>query len=166
MTPGWACGRWTTSKLLVAFFEARRGQLYGFRWKDWADFKSCAASQAPEFTDQVIGDRRRGDDAVSRWSKTYASGIGAYQRPIVKPVTGTVTVGVAAREAAGGGALADGRDTTGMVSFDVPPASGVEVTAGFEFDVPVRFDIDRIQTSVASFRAGDVPTVPVMEVRV
>jgi enamine deaminase RidA (YjgF/YER057c/UK114 family) len=46
-----------------------------------------------------------------------------------------------------------------------PVSTGVVVTAGFEFDVPVRFDTDRIQTSVASFQAGDAPSVPVVEVR-
>ncbi len=56
--------------------------------------------------------------------------------------------------------------TTGVVTFVTPPDEGVEVYAGFEFDVPVRFDTDRIQTSVASFQAGDVPNVPVVEVRV
>ncbi|MEY8838992.1 DUF2460 domain-containing protein, partial [Cribrihabitans sp. XS_ASV171] len=55
---------------------------------------------------------------------------------------------------------------TGVVTFVAPPGEGVQVTAGFEFDVPVRFDTDRIQTSVASFKAGDVPNVPVVEVRV
>jgi uncharacterized protein (TIGR02217 family) len=48
----------------------------------------------------------------------------------------------------------------------VPPSPGAEVTAGFEFDVPVRFDTDRIEVSVASFHAGEVPRVPVVEVRV
>ena len=54
---------------------------------------------------------------------------------------------------------------TGLVSFDAAPDPGAPVTAGFEFDVPVRFDTDRIQTSVASFKAGQVPNVPVVEVR-
>ncbi|MGB3278997.1 MAG: DUF2460 domain-containing protein, partial [Pseudorhodobacter sp.] len=55
---------------------------------------------------------------------------------------------------------------TGAIVFPTPPDPGVEITAGFEFDVPVRFDTDRIQTSVASFKAGDVPNVPVVELRV
>ena len=54
---------------------------------------------------------------------------------------------------------------TGVLTFDTPPAAGERVSAGFEFDVPVRFDTDRIQVSVASFQAGDVPHVPVVEVR-
>jgi len=55
---------------------------------------------------------------------------------------------------------------SGIITFADAPAEGADITAGFEFDVPVRFDTDRIQTSVASFQAGDVPSVPVVEVRV
>jgi uncharacterized protein (TIGR02217 family) len=138
---------------LIAFFEARRGQLAGFRWKDWADFKSCVASGIVAHEDQVIG---LGDGV---------SGLQSYVRPIVKPVIGTVRVAVA------GDPKVDGLEytvdgATGLISFAVPPAIGVQVTAGFEFDVPVRFDTDRIQTSVQSFQAGEVPNVPVVEVRV
>jgi uncharacterized protein (TIGR02217 family) len=55
---------------------------------------------------------------------------------------------------------------TGEVTFAIAPVSGAVITAGFEFDVPVRFDTDRIQTSVAAFQAGDVPSLPVVELRV
>ena len=55
---------------------------------------------------------------------------------------------------------------TGVITFAHPPNADREITAGFEFDVPVRFDTDHIQTSAASFKAGDVPNVPVVEVRV
>ncbi|MCF6316000.1 MAG: DUF2460 domain-containing protein [Marinosulfonomonas sp.] len=151
-------------ELMVAFFEARQGQLFGFRWKDWADFKSGKPSVDPDFSDQVfaIGD---GVTAVFPLNKTYASGEGIYVRPITKPVAGTVKVGIQGdllQEAI----HFDVDTATGMVTFDHPPDEGVEVTAGFEFDVPVRFDTDRIQTSVASFQAGQVPNVPVVEVRV
>ena len=54
---------------------------------------------------------------------------------------------------------------TGRLTFLEPPAVGASITAGFEFDVPVRFDTDRILTSVAGFNAGEVPNVPVVEVR-
>jgi uncharacterized protein (TIGR02217 family) len=56
-------------------------------------------------------------------------------------------------------------DTTGIVQLYHPPEQGVQVTAGFEFDVPVRFDVDRIETSVSGFQAGEIPSVPVVEVR-
>ena len=149
---------------LIAFFEARKEQLYGFRWKDWSDFKSVFASQAQNHTDQTLA---QGDGVQTQFQlcKTYQSGGATYTRPITKPVAGSVQVGLA------GIAGNEGTDfsvdtTTGMVSFDQPPGLGAPITAGFEFDVPVRFDTDRIQTSVASFQAGDVPSVPIVEVRV
>ncbi|PWK62165.1 DUF2460 domain-containing protein [Roseicyclus mahoneyensis] len=149
--------------LLIAFFEARRGQLHGFRWKDWSDYKSCAPSVAPEFRDQQIA-VADGIATVFPLSKTYASGGFSYVRPIVKPVEGTVLVGISTDEQVLGVDfeldLAAGR-----VIFAEPPDAGEAITAGFEFDVPVRFDTDVIQTSVASFQAGEVPNVPVVEIR-
>ncbi|MEL6645105.1 MAG: DUF2460 domain-containing protein [Pseudomonadota bacterium] len=149
---------------LLAFFEARQGQLHGFRWKDWTDFKSCLASEEPEAGDQVIG-TGDGVETAFQLVKAYASGGASYARAIVKPVAGTVLVAV------DGVGQVDGSDftvdlATGVVTFVAPPVSGSEVTAGFEFDVPVRFDTDRISVSMASFQAGDVPSVPVVEVRV
>lgn len=148
---------------LIAFFEARRGQLYGFRWKDWADFKSCKPSGRVEALDQVIG---TGDGAARDFTlaKTYDPLGMAFRRPILKPVAGTVQVAVA------GDAKVETVDytldlATGRLSFIEPPDVGAVVTAGFEFDVPVRFDTDRIAVSVASFQAGEVPSVPVVEVR-
>ena len=148
---------------LLGFFEARRGQLYGFRWKDWADFKSCLPSGRVSALDQVIG---TGDGVATEFGlrKSYDPDGVVYHRPIVKPVSGTVLVAVA------GDPQVETVDYTldtgrGVVTFATPPDIGTAVTAGFEFDVPVRFDTDRIQVSVASFQAGDVPTVPVLEVR-
>ncbi len=151
-------------ELLIAFYEARQGQLYGFRWKDWADYKSGKASAEPHFEDQVIA---IGDGVTSAFplTKTYASGEAKYVRPITKPVAGTVVVGIQGDQQQE--AIHFDVDTaTGVITFNHPPDIGVEVTAGFEFDVPVRFDTDRIQTSVASFQAGEVPNVPVVEVRI
>lgn len=148
---------------LIAFFEARGGALNGFRWKDWSDHKSCSASKAPSALDQVLG---TGDGVRTAFQlvKTYRSGLQSYTRPITKPVAGTVLVAVA--EDPKVESLEFSIDTTtGVVSFVDPPALGAQVTAGFEFDVPVRFATDSIQTSVASFQAGDVPSVPIMEVR-
>lgn len=149
---------------LISFFEARRGQIYGFRWKDWTDFKSGRASAAVDFADQLVA---VADGVASAFQliKTYRSGAFSYARPIKKPVAGTVRIGIEQDELREG--VDFGIDTTsGLVSLSHPPAAGQQVVAGFEFDVPVRFDTDRIQTSVASFQAGDVPNVPVVEVRV
>jgi uncharacterized protein (TIGR02217 family) len=51
------------------------------------------------------------------------------------------------------------------VSFETPPGEGEAVTAGFRFDVPVRFAEDRLEISRATFAAGEVPSVPLVEVR-
>ena len=148
---------------VVAFFEARHGQLYGFRWKDWTDFKSCAPSEAPRATDQRIG---TGDGAATAFDlgKAYRSGAHSYLRPITKPVEGTVLVAVSGVALAGGAFSVDA--AAGRVHLVTAPAAGAPVTAGFEFDVPVRFDSDRIATSLAGFAAGEVPSIPVIEVRV
>ncbi|WP_434611901.1 phage distal tail protein, Rcc01695 family [Tabrizicola sp. M-4] len=148
---------------LIAFFEARRGQLWGFRWKDWADFKSCKPSGTVSALDQVIG-TGDGVETVFRLAKTYDPGGMAFRRPILKPVVGTVVLALA------GDPVVETVDytldaATGEVRFVLAPDVGVAVTAGFEFDVPVRFDTDRIAVSVASFQAGEVPLVPVVEVR-
>jgi len=149
---------------LIGFFEARQGQMYGFRWKDWADFKSCLPSGLVRFDDQVIA---VGDGATVSFplTKVYRSGPHSYARPIKKPVLGTVRVGVEGDELKEG--VHYSVDTSsGLVTLVEPPNAGDEITAGFEFDVPVRFDTDRIRSSVASFQAGEVPDVPVIEVRV
>ncbi|MEP4195388.1 MAG: DUF2460 domain-containing protein [Aliishimia sp.] len=149
---------------LIAFFEARRGQMYGFRWKDWSDFKSSLASGEPEIGDQLIA-LADGSTRDFELVKTYSSGDFNYVRPIRKPVANSVVVGV------DGVALNEGTEfsvdhATGMISLASAPAPQAHVTAGFEFDVPVRFDTGQIQTSVASFKAGQVPNVPILEIRV
>lgn len=149
---------------LISFFEARHGRLYGFRWKDRADCKSCAPGRSIAATDQAIG---TGDGAVQAFQlvKTYASGGVSYVRAIRKPVAASLRVAV------DGVAKAEGTDftldtVTGILSFSAAPASGAAVTAGFEFDVPVRFDTDFLEINLAAFEAGSVPNVPVVEVRV
>ena len=148
---------------LLAFFEARRGRLHPFRWKDWSDYRSCRPSQDISPLDQRIG---LGDGVTTEFqlSRLYTSGDASYLRPIQKPVAGTVRAAVAYDpKVEGDGFSVD--VTTGKMTFAVAPDIGTIVSAGFEFDVPARFDTDRIQTSVASFRAGDVPNVPIVEVR-
>lgn len=148
---------------VLAFFEARRGQLHGFRWKDWADWRSAVPSQALTPFDQRLGT----GDGVTRvfpLVKAYRSGEATYLRPIAKPVPGTVLV------ALGGDPVVEGDELTvdvaaGRIIFATAPDIGAEITAGFEFDVPVRFDTDRIHVSMASFRAGEIPAIPVVEVR-
>ena len=148
---------------LIAFFEARQGQLIGFRWKDWADFQSCLPSEELDADNQLIA---VGDEQTTTFQliKTYRSGDVSYDRPITKPVAGSLRVSVGGVPAEDG--VAYEVDTArGLLVFANPPDAGAEVRAGFEFDVPVRFGTDIILTSMSRFQAGEVPDVPVVEIR-
>ena len=149
---------------VVAFFEARRGRLYGFRWKDHADWKSCAPDASPDPGDQAIG---TGDGATATFQlvKSYGTGAEAYLRTITKPVSGTVRVAVDGNEVASPADFSVDA-LTGTVSFEAGsiPASGVGISAGFEFDVPVRFDADLLEVNLAAFGAGQIPDIRLVEV--
>lgn len=151
---------------VIAFFEERRGRLHGFRFKDHSDFSSAAAPSATvSMGDQSIG---TGDGTTTTFQlrKRYGSGFAPYQRDVVKPVAGTVRVAVAGAEQIEGSQLAVDA-TTGRITF-LPghvPAAGAAITAGFEFDVPVRFDSDRLEINVESFRHGSIPSIGLVEVR-
>jgi len=148
---------------VVSFFEERRGRLYGFRWRDQLDWKSCAPSGTPTALDQAIG---TGDGVVAAYQlrKTYGSGGMAYSRTIAKPCGGTVRVAVGGVEQGGVDFTCD--PTTGLVTFapGAIPLPGAAVTAGFAFDVPVRFDIDAIEVDLSAFEAGEIPRIPVVEI--
>ena len=148
---------------VLSFFEARSGELYGFRFRDPIDWKSCVPTETITAFDQQIG---TGDGTTLSFqlSKTYGDAGGGTVREIAKPVSGTVLVSV-------GGQLA-GSDTwtcdtaTGVITFagGHAPPQGAEVRAGFEFDVPVRFDTDHIDIDLSAFNAGRIPAIPLKEI--
>jgi len=142
---------------LTAFFEARRGRLHGFRFRDFADFRSGAPGAAVTPLDQAIG-TGDGQARVFQLSKAY----GDHRRLIAKPVEGAVRVAVAGVETAAFSLEA----TTGRVTLATAPLQGAAVTAGFAFDVPVRFDADRMEVTLESFGAGRMVAMPLIEVRV
>ena len=144
---------------LTAFFEARRGRLYGFRFRDFADFASCGPGGTSAATDQALG---VGDGTRTTFQLVKA--YGDLARPITKPVEGSVRVAVGGVELASEAFAVDA--ATGMVTLDAPPGVGVAVTAGFLFDTPVRFDADRLEVTLESFGAGRMAAVPLIEVRV
>lgn len=148
---------------LTSFFEARLGRLYGFRFRDFADFKSCAPGASTSATDQVLG---QGDGARNAFAltKRYGDDPTAAERRIAKPVEGTVRVAVSGIEQAEGMFTVD--HVTGLITLDEAPGVGAAVTAGFEFDTPVRFDTDRIEVTLESFAAGRMAATPLIEVRV
>ena len=145
----------------LQFFEERRGRLTGFRWKDWADFKSCSPMHSATAFDQVIG-TGTGAQTVWQLTKLYGATYAPWVRTIAKPVPGTVRIGVAGVEKTSGWTI----DTaTGLVTFATAPASGAAITAGFEFDVPARFDTDKFIINVEEFGLGSISQLPVIEIR-
>lgn len=150
---------------VIAFFEERRGKLYGFRWRDPLDWKSCPPEQMPAMLDQSLG---AGNSAQTTFQlvKTYGSSYAPWTRAITKPVAGTVLVAVAgALRTLGIHYTLD--TSTGQVIFlsGHIPAAGAAITAGFEFDVPVRFDTDRLDVNLSGFRSGAIPSIPIVEIR-
>jgi uncharacterized protein (TIGR02217 family) len=136
---------------VIDFFEGRRGRLHAFRFKDHADFKA---------TDQVIG-TGDGVNANFQLVKTYGAPSRPYVRIISAPVAGTVVVAVDGVPATAFTLNA----MTGVITFNSAPAAGAAITASFEFDVPVRFDVDSITVNLSHFEAGDIPEIPLVEVR-
>ena len=151
-------------KRLVGFFRARRGQAHGFRFLDPLDNGSAADGGEPAALDQPLG---IGDGGTTRFAlvKTYGDAALPDELPqtrrISRPWPESVAVAVAGVAQASGWTLAPG----GYVDFEAAPAAGAVVTAGFRFDVPVRFATDRIEVSIAGWRAGELPSVPLIEIR-
>ena len=136
-------------------------RLHGFRFKDWGDHKSCLPSGAPLPTDQAIG---TGDGTTTAFQlvKRYTSGAQSWTRAIAKPMTGTVRIALGGVEQLSGWTV----DTaTGLVTFGAAPGAGVAITAGFEFDVPVRFDTDVLDVTLDLERLGSITSIPLLEIR-
>lgn len=148
---------------VLGFFEERRGRLYGFRYRDRVDHRSGPPSAVPMPTDQPLG-LGTGTNAIFTLAKTYGSGPAPYRRIIRKPVAGSVRIAVNGIELPAQKFSCDA--TTGLVTFvpDAVPAAGATVTAGYAFDVPVRFDTDDLVVDLAAFTAGEIPKVPLIEI--
>lgn len=148
---------------VLEFFEARRGQLYGFRFRDPLDYRSGKPSEPITATDVELG-LGSGDEAEFQLVKYYGDAESRFRRAIEKPRENSLLVAV-------DGTVADSEtyaldDTTGIIRFTEGhiPDNGAVVTAGFEFDVPVRFDVAQIEINLSHFQAGQVPHVALVEI--
>lgn len=150
---------------VVALWQEARGAFHSFRFRDWSDFSSAAPSASPHWGDQLIG---TGDGAAAAFqlAKVYGS-VSPYAREITKPVAGSVSLGLDGAEFLAGWSV---DPLTGVVTFVAPPAVGVEITAGFLFDVPVRFEDDALDLEMAFFDEaegvglGGLPPINLVEV--
>lgn len=149
---------------LIAFFEERRGRLYGFRWRDRMDDRSCSPGMAPAASDQMIG-TGDGSTRIFQLVKIYGGDFAPYRRVIRKPVKGTVLLavnGTVQKETV----AFDCDVSSGLITFspgNIPPF-GAKITAGYRFDVPVRFDTDELSIDLSAFIAGEVPSIPLVEI--
>lgn len=143
---------------VLAFFEERRGRLHGFLWRDGLDHSSGGLTPLP--TDQVLG---TGDGVRTQFQlvKAYGAVFDPYLRDITKPVAGSVRIAVDGVELPSGWTV---EVATGLVGFDVAPADGAVVSAGFLFDVPVRFDTDRLDIELNGFDGAEAPSIPLVEI--
>lgn len=157
-----ARGRWdvasglkkqTQLDTLIAFFRARKGRAHGFRFKDWTDYKATA---------QALG---TGNATITTFQliRTYSSGGSTDVRTINKPVAGTVKVYLAGVQQMSGWSV---NTTTGVITFSSAPGNGVAVSADYEFDVPVRFDTDRMAVTIEQINLHQWSGIPIVEVRV
>ncbi|MCG7392568.1 DUF2460 domain-containing protein [Microvirga sp. ACRRW] len=147
---------------VIAFFEERRGKLYGFRFRDRTDWRSGQPSKEPTPLDQRIG-TGDGTTKVFQLVKTYGSSFAPYIRTIAKPVGGSVRVAMNGTEQPVGSAF-NCDPATGLVTFPFPPPAGAAITAGYGFDVPVRFDTDELDIDLSTFEAGGIPQIPLIEI--
>ncbi len=145
--------------VLIAFFRARRGAARGFRLIDPFDFSSNGMSGVPTAADQSLGSGD-GLTATFRLAKRYGSGSEPQVRLITRPRPDSVRVAVDGMEISEFSVI-----TGGKVVLSPAPSPGANVTAGFLFDVPVRFAEDRLDVTGAAFAAGEAPSVPLVEIR-
>lgn len=144
------------------FFYARRGRLYGFLFRDWTDFETTAE---PIGIGTAPGGIPNRDFQLTR---TYTDAGGTYVRIITRPVASTLVVKVngATIPAADYDLLTDPIGSRGLVRFDLAsePAVGAVVTADFEWDIPMRFDIDHLRAKVEWVGAAAYPNIPIVEI--
>jgi len=147
---------------LLGFFHARAGRARGFRLRDWSDFSTATDNiSAPAFADQTIG-VGDGTTVTFQLIKNYSGGDIAHTRIIKKPVKNTINIGINGAQITSGWSV---DTTTGAVTFAEAPALGQVITAGFLFDVPVRFDTDHLPLSAETYASYETE-IPIVEVRV
>jgi uncharacterized protein (TIGR02217 family) len=154
-----AFGVRTMSQLdaLLAFFHSCKGRAHGFRFNDPLDNQSATLGKQITAADQILVPVGSSSTQY-QLRKRYNAGATVY-RDIIKPIADSVLVAIGGTPTTSGWTL---DDTTGILTFSSSPA-GV-VTAGFQFDVPCRFDTDKLSADLVSYRLVSA-TVPIVEIK-
>jgi len=146
------------------FYMARMGAAHGFRFKDWCDFTTASDGISAHAYDDVEIGTGDGTETEFQLVKKYTSGSTTHTRVLTKPVSGTVKVALDDVEATSGWSV---DTTTGFITFTSAPSAAVSITAGCEFDVPVRFTSEADESLAASasfFEGGDIDSIPLVEI--
>ena len=132
-----------------AFFRARKGMVYAFRMRDYADCK---------VVDQVIAE---GNDHLQQFQlfKNYNDDYCKYIRKITKPTQGTITSFVNQKSVS---PVVD--CSTGIISLSEPLPLGYSLTASFTFDVPVRFNSDNFKYYLNKDGSTSIDNLELIEV--
>ncbi len=148
-------------QLVLDFFEERRGRFHSFLWRDGLDNSSADDGNTVSPFDQSIG---VGDGIKTQFQliKRYGGSFDPYDRKVTKPVAASMRVAVNGVELLEPEFTLDALN--GIVSLATAPGSLQAITAGYDFDIPVRFDTDNLEIEMAGFDAAIAPNIPVIEV--
>lgn len=141
-------------RVLLDFFEARSGALYGFRFRDPFHHSTGADQSQPTMLDIEMG---FGDGVTTSFALMFPNG-----RKISRPRSESLQIAFNGTEILSGYQLDSAQ---GIVTFEQPPAEGELITAGCEFDVPVRFENEQLLVTQISENAGEIPEISLLEIR-
>ncbi len=146
---------------VLEFFEERRGRFHSFLWRDGFDFSTAPVGSPVTASDQLIG---TGDGVTTEFQlvKRYGGSFDPYDRPITKPDPATLVVALDGVPVPSSDFLVDA--LSGIITFNIAPSVSAVITAGFEFDIVVRFDSDQLDVELSSFDAASIPNIMVVEV--
>ena len=145
------------------FYLARNGPAIGFRYKDWSDYTTGDNHKGTVDDEDVIIGYGDGSETQFQLVKKYTSGGVTRTRNITKPVSGTTVIAI---DGASQGAGWTVDTTTGIVTFAAAPAEAEEITAGFQFDVPVRFGAELDEALWMAINTTDITSIssiPIVE---
>lgn len=133
----------------IDVFHLAGGRAGRFLFRHWRDYQAV---------DQLIGE---GDGSKTAFQlyRVYVRGALTRRRKITRPVSGTVTVKV------NGVVTAATLGALGVVTFAAPPANGADITATFDFDIPVRFESDEIEFVALNDDLEQAVDIVLVEVR-
>jgi len=157
---------WNKSRLdqLVAFFHARAGRAYAFRFKDWSDYYVglIAGTLAYDVTTAQQFGTGDGSATVFQLTRSYTSGSTTRVRKITRPVAGSVKVYFGSTEQTSGWSI---DNSTGLVTFATAPSNTTVIKWAGQFDVPVRFDTDDMALNIESIQVGNWSGVQIVGIK-